>query len=79
MELTLEVRNAADVSRGVVKSSTCTVAIPAIGLEIEPRPMSGSYTTVEGLLRSAANNLSLMQPERKIKQPDVAEKIDQII
>ncbi|CAL6008021.1 ZPR1_zinc-finger domain-containing protein [Hexamita inflata] len=54
---TLEAKCARDLSRGVVKSSTCTVKIPTIGFEIQARPMSGVYTTVEGLLRSAADTV----------------------
>lgn len=51
IELHLSVRTAADLSRGVVKSSYCTVNIPELGFEIEARPMSGIYTSVEGLIR----------------------------
>ncbi|CAL6060111.1 ZPR1_zinc-finger domain-containing protein [Hexamita inflata] len=76
---TLEAKCARDLSRGVVKSSTCTVKIPTIGFEIQARPMSGVYTTVEGLLRSAADNLGLLQTERRQRQPEVASKIDDVI
>ena len=57
---------ARDLSRGVVKSSHCSVQVPEIGFEIAVVPMSGVYTTVEGLLKQAADNLSMLQPERRI-------------
>lgn len=31
--------------------------------------MSGVYTTVEGLVKQAAENLAVMQPERRIYNP----------
>ena len=58
--LELPVKCARDLSRGVVKASTCSIEIPEIGFEIEARPMSGVYTTVEGLVKSAADNLGLL-------------------
>lgn len=79
VELRLSVRAAADMSRGVVKSSHCTVEIPELGFEIEAKPMSGVYTSVEGLVRQSIENLAFLQPERRKVQPDVAEKIDVII
>lgn len=80
----LQASSEADLSRGVVKGSTCRVVIHAPGspeplVEIEPRPMSGMYTTVEGLLRQTVDNLSLLQPERRQRDPAAAARIDQVL
>lgn len=77
--LELPVKCARDLSRGVVKSSTCSIEIPEIGFEIEARPMSGVYTTVEGLVKSAADNLGLLQPERRVQNKELADKIDDFL
>eukprot|EP00768_Dysnectes_brevis_P006958 gnl/Dysnectes_brevis/568_a627_3299.p1 GENE.gnl/Dysnectes_brevis/568_a627_3299~~gnl/Dysnectes_brevis/568_a627_3299.p1 ORF type:complete len:484 (-),score=152.62 gnl/Dysnectes_brevis/568_a627_3299:101-1513(-) len=76
---TLTVTSGKDLSRGVVKSSHCSVSIPSIAFEISPLPMSGQYTTVEGLVTSAIEGLSMLQPQRRLANPEVAAKIDETI
>ena len=52
------------LSLQVVKSDSATVNIPELELEIPAQTQKGVVTTVEGLLREAANGLAALQPER---------------
>ena len=47
---TLTVESAEDLSRDVLKSATCDVAIPELDLEASQGSLGGIFTTVEGLL-----------------------------
>ena len=47
---TLHVTDAADLSREVLKSNTCAVRLPEVGVELSPGTLGGAYTTLEGLL-----------------------------
>ena len=49
----------------VVKSDTTTASVPELEFEIPPETQKGVITTVEGLLREAADGLSALQPERR--------------
>ena len=47
----LNVESACDVNIRIVKSSTCTIKIPELGVTVEPGPISEGYiSNVEGLL-----------------------------
>jgi len=56
LELTL--RSAVDLSRDVLKSDTCNVAIPAIELDSDSGTLGGRFTTVEGLMIAVRDQLS---------------------
>lgn len=43
-------QNMEDLSRDILKSETCSVSIPEIGLELHQGTLGGRFTTVEGLL-----------------------------
>lgn len=79
VEVTLVIQAEEDLSRGVIKSSTASLALRELGIEQEPRPMSGLYTTVEGALQQIVTNLLALQPERRLKAPEAADKIDDVI
>ena len=53
----------------VVKSDSATVRMPELDFEIPPNTQRGSITTVEGLLRDAADALRALQPERRAAHP----------
>lgn len=66
-----------DFSRQVVKSDSCTVKF--IELDLEVPPGRGQLTNIEGLLGMILEDLSIKQPERKEKIPEVYEKIEDIL
>ncbi|KAK7686458.1 hypothetical protein QCA50_010682 [Cerrena zonata] len=66
-----------DLNRQIVKSETCTVIIPEFQLTIPPS--RGQMTTVEGLLRDVATDLSQEQPLRKIQNEVAYTKIQAIL
>ena len=53
----------------VVKSDSATVRVPELDFEIPAATQRGSITTVEGLLRDAADALRALQPERTAADP----------
>ncbi len=56
----------------VVKSDSATVRVPELDFEIPPGTQRGTITTVEGLLREAADALRALQPERTAARPEQA-------
>lgn len=46
----LKVTDPSDLSREVLKSTSCTVKIPEIGVELSAGTLGGIYTTLEGLI-----------------------------
>lgn len=66
-----------DLNRQIVKSETCTVAIPEYELTI---PASkGQLTTVEGLIGDVIRDLSYDQPLRRIQDEDTFTKIQALV
>ena len=59
-------------ARQVVKSDSATVRVPELDFEIPPGTQRGTITTVEGLLREAADALRALQPERTAARPEQA-------
>lgn len=66
-----------DFARQVVKADTATVKFIELDLEIPPG--KGQLTNVEGLLTGVVDDLELGQEARKEQQPEVHDKIAQII
>ena len=73
----LKCENKDDLSRQVVKSETATVRFQELDIEIPPK--RGQLTNAEGLLAEMVEDLEADQPQRKEAQPEVAEKIDEVI
>lgn len=78
-KITLKVTNAKDMNRTVVKSETATIYIPELELEIPPQTQRGTLNTIEGVLVTAIDGLRQDQPLRRVMNPTVASKIDQLI
>jgi zinc finger protein len=53
----LQVENVADLSRDILKSETCALKSPELGLEVQPGTLGGRFTTVEGLLTQVRDQL----------------------
>ncbi|KAI8074217.1 ZPR1 zinc-finger domain-containing protein [Gilbertella persicaria] len=55
--ITLNITDAEDLSRDILKSETCGLTIPEINLELTQGTLGGRFTTVEGLLRQVHTEL----------------------
>lgn len=74
-KLTLE--NTKDYNRQLVKSESATIKFDELDIEIPPK--RGQLTNLEGVLSEMIQDLLNDQDERKLKQPETFEKINQII
>ena len=66
-----------DLNRRIIKSDSCVVTFPE--LEFEVPAQRGTLTTIEGLLTTALDELSMLQPQRLVSDPETYEKIDAFI
>lgn len=62
--IALKVTTADDLNRQIIKSDSCSIQIPQLQLEIPPLTQRGTMSTIEGMLKRAAENLQALQPER---------------
>jgi zinc finger protein len=62
--ITLHVSTLDDLNRQVIKSDSATLTIPQLELEIPPGTQQGTVTTLEGMLKRAANALQEGQAQR---------------
>lgn len=76
---TLHVTRPEDLNRTVVKADSASVFLPHLEFEIPAQTQKGSLETIEGILRTAADGLDQLQPQRREQYPEVAEKIDSVI
>merc|ERR1712212_1255770 len=79
IRLTLKVDGAKMMNRQIVKQGSASVLIKELEFEAPAFTSKGSLTTVEGILENAAAGLEEQQPVRRIMQPEIAEKIDEVI
>merc|ERR1712212_586591 len=79
VKMTLKVDGAKMMNRQIVKQGSAMVRIVELEFEAPPFTSKGSLTTVEGILENAAAGLEEQQPVRRIMQPEIAEKIDEVI
>jgi len=80
----LNVKSACDASIRIVKSSTCTIRIPELGVTVEPGPISEGYiSNVEGLLSRISKvigmGMKMGEDEEKKNGKDLIERIDRLI
>ncbi|CCE85214.1 Piso0_004796 [Millerozyma farinosa CBS 7064] len=73
----LKIESKEDFNRQVVKSETATCKFVELDIEIPPK--KGQLTNVEGLLNEMTSNLESDQELRKQEQPEVYEKINEVI
>lgn len=78
VKYTLKISKPADLQRMVVAGFKSLIYIPEIDFEV-PSIKTGTISTVEGMIRSFREDLSLDQPERKEVQPEVYAKIEEVI
>lgn len=86
--ISLHVTDVSDMSRDVLKSETCSVAIPELEFEMGMAIVGGKFTTLEGLLKDIKELVVSKNPficgdsgsaERALKLAQFGEKMDQII
>lgn len=53
-----------DLNRMVVKSDSACLSIPSLDFEIPPGTQKGTISTLEGILKRAADDLQALQPKR---------------
>lgn len=61
-KITLSVKEESDLNRDLFKSNTASFAIPELGFDMEAGSMGSSFTTVEGLLMKAHEELTKNNP-----------------
>ena len=80
----LNVESACDVNIRIVKSSTCTIRIPELGVTVEPGPISEGYiSNVEGLLSRISKvigmGMKMGEDEEKKNGKELIDKINRLI
>jgi zinc finger protein len=73
----LKVEEKDDFNRQLVKSETATVIFSELDIQIPPK--RGQLTNIEGVLREMIEDLQSDQEARKTMQPEVYEKINEVI
>eukprot|EP00943_MAST-04B_sp_MAST-4B-sp1_P005831 g5831.t1 len=73
---TLTVTNSTDMNLQVIKSNTASIQLPELDFEIPHTTQRGVMSTVEGILRTALDNLKQFQEERRKVDPVTADKLD---
>lgn len=77
VEFTMKVASRGDLGRQIVKSEFASCKFPDLDVEIPAGP--GRITTIDGLLSGMAEDLNRDQPVRKHVDPEMFEKIDQVV
>lgn len=80
----INVESACDVNIRIVKSSTCTIKIPELGVLVEPGPLSEGYiSNIEGLLsrisRVIGMGMRMGEDEERQKGQELLERINNLI
>ncbi len=74
-KIVVEVRDPNDVNALVVRSSTASIVIPELGVEITPGPASLGYiTTIEGVLLDVLDKVNFLCEEGEASPETCAEK-----
>ena len=79
IKITAHVQSPDMLNREVVKSEWAVITIPEIDLEIPASTQKASFSTIEGILTKAYEELQQLQPERRVADPITAQKIDDFL
>lgn len=87
LRIELKILDRDDFSRDILKSDTCSLQIPEIELDIGPAVLGGRFTTVEGLLVTAKEQLyesstmfhDSQDPETKRRIAEFMDKFDLLL
>lgn len=72
----LELKSPKDLNRQIVKSDYCTFSIPHLDFEIPPLTQRGKLNTIEGMIMNSIDDLSKLQPVRKIQNIEMYNKVE---
>lgn len=87
-KITLRITDPSDMTRDVLKSETCNVAIPELEFELGMAAVGGKFTTLEGLLKDIRDLIVSKNPfvcgdsstsDRMQRLQEFGKKIDKII
>jgi zinc finger protein len=56
-KITLQVEKPEDLARDILKSESCSLECPELGLSVNPGTLGGRFTTIEGLLTQVRDDL----------------------
>ncbi|KAJ3213521.1 hypothetical protein HDU67_002807 [Dinochytrium kinnereticum] len=73
------INNKEDLNRQVVKSESASVRFDELDFEIPAQTQRGVLSTVEGLIGKSIEGLSALQPQRKLINEDVYNKIEAVL
>merc|ERR1711912_68067 len=77
IKMTFKMNEKRDLQRNIVRSQYCSVRIEELDFEIPAlKTNKGIFTTIEGLLTRAFEDINRDQPLRRIECPEVAAQID---
>lgn len=74
---TFKVESTEDLNRRIIKSDSCVISFPALDFEIPAQ--RGTLTTIEGLLTTSLDELSMLQPQRQSSDPETYNKIEEFL
>jgi zinc finger protein len=77
--IALTVTDPSDLNRQLIKSDSASVVFTEMDFEIPAGTQKGEITTLEGLIKQAADNLNMYQAERMQQMPEVGAKVAMII
>ncbi|KAL4161865.1 hypothetical protein PRNP1_002416 [Phytophthora ramorum] len=78
-KIELDVTDAEDLNRQLIKADAGVVYFPALDFEIPRETQRGSINTIEGVLQKAIEDLRENQDHRREIDPETTEKIDEFI
>ena len=79
-KISLEVSKPEDLGILVIRSSSATIKIPDLGVEITPGPAAqGFITTIEGVLDRILEVLDVMKKDPEVKKEEVKERERKIL
>ena len=77
VKYTFQMKDRRDLHRNLVRSEYCEISIPELQFEIPVgKENKGIFTTIEGLLNRALDDIERDQVLRRIQMPEIAEQID---
>ena len=74
---TFKITSLEDLNRRIIKSDSCIISFPELEFEIPAQ--RGTLSTIEGILTTSLDELSMLQPQRLAGDPETFEKIETFI
>lgn len=78
-KIIINVTNKEDLNRQLIKTENASVHVNEIDFEIPAQTQKGVITTIEGVIRTAHDNLRKYHAERISQTPDIAHQLEPIL